>query len=70
MNGRSAWTFALLVLISAQAGCAYLPLGPWGGPAYDLDLGKIGTGEPAIVPRNDPAYLFGEPMDCRTRKQP
>ena len=49
-------------------GCSSIGLGPWGGPAYDLDVNKIGTGEPAISLRNDGEFWNGQPMDCRTRR--
>jgi hypothetical protein len=60
-----------LVLASALAlsplGCS-LPLGPWGGPAYTLDTDKIGTGEPAITPRNDGFYAGGEALSYRSHR--
>jgi hypothetical protein len=39
---------------------------PWGGPAYDIDDDKIGTGEQAFILRNDPFYWNGEPQDLRS----
>jgi hypothetical protein len=56
--------FASVVL----PGCCGLVsnLGPWGGPAYEIDHDKIGTGEQAIVPRNDELFWDGEPMDLRS----
>jgi hypothetical protein len=61
-----------LALLSAAAtlpmGCGLIDLGPWGGPAYSLDTGKIGTGQQAITPRNDASSWNGEPMDSHTHR--
>jgi hypothetical protein len=57
---------ALLMTLLAAAGCR-IPVGPWGGPGYELHTDKIGTGEQAIQPRNDSTYWHGERMDQRTR---
>ena len=58
----------LLTIVCQSAGCALINLGPWGGPAYTLDLGKIGTSDQAIAPRNDASFSSGEPMDYRARR--
>jgi hypothetical protein len=47
------------------AGCGLFDLGPSGGPAYQLDSAKVGTGQQAITPRNDSSYWNGQPMDYR-----
>jgi hypothetical protein len=57
--------FALIAL--APAGCS-IPLGPWGGPAYTLEPSQIGTGQDAIVPRNDARYADGEAMDYHSHR--
>jgi hypothetical protein len=61
-----------LALLSAAAtlptGCGLVDLGPWGGPAYSLDIDKIGTGQQAITPRNDTSNWNGESTDTRTRR--
>ena len=59
------WSTFLFVGLMLQAGCS---LGPWGGPAYTIDWGKIGSGEQAIVPRNDSSYSNGEPTNYRSRR--
>jgi len=56
-----------LVIALVSAGCSW-PLGPWGGPAYELDLSKVGTGQEAISLRNDAEYKNGEPMDYKKRR--
>ena len=58
--------FLLLALPVAGSGCS-INLGPWGGPAYTLDLDRIGTGEPAINLRNDESYQDGQPTGYRSR---
>jgi hypothetical protein len=60
----------LAPLAALPLGCSTLgfDIGPWGGPAYKLDLDTVGTGEQAIVPRNDYSYANGEPLDYRTRR--
>jgi hypothetical protein len=57
----------LAALVSTVSSCSDVPMGPWGGPAYVLEPSKIGTGEQAIVPRNDCDYANGEPSDYRSR---
>jgi hypothetical protein len=52
----------LLVIGLLPTGCN---LGPWGGPAYTLDPFQIGSGQQAIVPRNDSWFSSGEQMDYR-----
>jgi hypothetical protein len=42
----------VLALVVVAGGCS-IPLGPWGGPAYELDTTLIGTGKQAIIPRED-----------------
>jgi hypothetical protein len=56
----------LAALAGLLVGCD--DLGPWGGPAYTVDWNKIGTGEQAILPRNDASYWNGEAMDYRSRR--
>jgi hypothetical protein len=53
----------LLVLVSlvSLTGCGTWNLGPWGGPAYEMDLSKMGTGESVFSLRNDAYYLDGMP---------
>jgi hypothetical protein len=46
---------SVLVALFAASGCT-VPLGPWGGPAYELDVGKIGSGQQAIKPKEDGLY--------------
>jgi hypothetical protein len=58
----------VLAMVATPGCCIVSQLGPWGGPAYDLDYGKIGTGEQAITPTNDAFYMNGEPQDCRTNR--
>jgi hypothetical protein len=58
-----ALLLAFVATAIAGAGCS---LGPWGGPGYVFNPGAIGTGEQAIVPRNDSGYVDGMPPDCRT----
>ena len=58
--------FVLTAAVAAANGCSLIPLGPWGGPAYQLD--ESGGGEPAIKLRNDHQYWNGEPMDYRSLK--
>ncbi len=41
---------------------------PAGGMAYDIDDDKIGSGQQAIVPRNNADYWNGQAMDSRPRK--
>jgi hypothetical protein len=65
---RPAWALAILAGLLASSGCGSFQLGPWGGPAYDLQFDKVGTGQQAIVPTNDAAYWDGQPMDTRTRR--
>jgi hypothetical protein len=60
--------FLILAGLLSSSGCGGFQLGPWGGPAYDLQFDKVGTGEQAIVPANDAAYWNGQPMDTRTRR--
>lgn len=55
-------------LLALPGCCLVSQLGPWGGPAYDLDYDKIGTGEQVITPTNDPWYMNGEPQDYRTNR--
>jgi hypothetical protein len=62
------WALLILVGLLSSSGCGGFQLGPWGGPAYDLQLDKVGTGGQAIVPTNDAAYCDGQPMDSRTRR--
>jgi len=62
------WALLILVELLSSSGCGSFQLGPWGGPAYDLQIDKVGTGEQAIVPTNDAAYWDGQPMDTRTRR--
>lgn len=57
-----------LVIVTMLTGCGIIGLPPWGGSAYGVDLGKIGTGEQAVTPRNDPWHSGGMPMDMRTRR--
>ena len=57
--------FLAFASVTLPTGCQ---LGPWGGPAYDVDYGKIGTGEQAITPRNDAFYMNGEPQDYRSNR--
>ena len=58
-----------LVMASAVVlvGCrsVNLGIGSRGGPAYTVRGDKIGSGEQAIVPRNNSRYWNGEPMDFR-----
>jgi len=56
-----------LIMFTAISGCAW-NLGPWGGPAYMLDLNRVGSGEQAIQPRNDDANWHGQPVNLRTRR--
>ena len=56
---------ALGMILLMTTGCSF---GPWGGPAYTLDPGKIGTGQQAITPRNDGFYSNGYSDDYRTRR--
>ena len=66
MRRTTVWlAFGLLLLISVT-GCPSIDLGPWGGAAYTLDTGKIGSGQQAIIPRNDNQYWDGQPMDSHT----
>lgn len=53
--------FGLTVLAS---GCNTLriPIPAQGGFAYELDMSKLRTGQPAIVPRNDMTHWDGQPM--------
>ena len=57
----------LLALPVAGVGCSF-NLGPWGGPAYTLDLDRVGTGEEAINLRNDAYYQDGQPTGYRARR--
>jgi hypothetical protein len=57
----------LLIGAATLTGCSSWNLGPWGGPAYTLEMDKVGTGQPAVIPRNDAFYQDGESMDCRSR---
>lgn len=57
-----------LAAVLAPGCCLVSQLGPWGGPAYDLDYSKIGTGEQVITPSNDEFHINGEPQDCRTSR--
>jgi hypothetical protein len=63
---RTVARLAALVAITF-AGCQ-LPLGPWGGPAYEVDTTKAGSDESSISLRNDAQFWNGQPMDCRTRR--
>jgi hypothetical protein len=58
---------AAYLFIVMGAGCAAIGLGPDRGPKYDLNLGKIGTGEQAITPTNNNEFWNGMPMDARTK---
>jgi hypothetical protein len=62
------WALLILFGLLSSSGCAWIQLGPWGGPAYDLQFDKVGTGEQAIVPTNNAAYCDGQPMDTRTHR--
>lgn len=68
MSRAARWLTLGLILVIAPAGCRWLDLGPWGGPAYTLDTEKVGTGQQAITPRNDAGYADGQALDCRTRR--
>ncbi|HVJ79972.1 MAG TPA: hypothetical protein VNC50_02785 [Planctomycetia bacterium] len=68
---RDGWRAILQPLVmtavlASATGCSLIPLGPWGGPAYQLD--ESGSGGPEIKPRNDHQYWNGEPMDYRSLK--
>ena len=52
----------LLALVVVAGGCS---LPTTGGMAYDIDASKVGTGQQAVVPRNDGGYWDGRPMDNR-----
>jgi len=68
MRQATLLLFLGLAAVAMPGCCLVSQLGPWGGPAYDLDYDKIGTGEQAITPTNDPWYMNGEPQDCRTNQ--
>jgi hypothetical protein len=53
---------AAVLLIGSLSGCGVFNLGPWGGPAYEMDTDKLGTGQQTIVPRTDATYYNGEQM--------
>jgi hypothetical protein len=59
---------AFLILAGSSGGCALIDLGPWGGPAYTLDTGRLGSGEPALELRNDSEYIHGQPVDARRNR--
>jgi hypothetical protein len=47
------------------AGCD--SIGPNRGPKYDIDWGKVDTGEPALTPKNNDGYMNGMPQNARTK---
>ena len=38
-------------------------------PRYKVDEKKVGSGEQALVPSNDPGYINGMPQDLRTKNR-
>lgn len=66
MKWRVVRLFGVIIASVAAAGCA-LPLGPWGGPAYELNVGDIGAGKQAITPRNDSDYQNGDAVNARRK---
>jgi hypothetical protein len=64
--GRVAKPVIVLIGAVIAAGCT-VPLGPWGGPAYDLDTSKIGSGAAAITPRNDADYSNGDAVNAKRK---
>jgi hypothetical protein len=56
----------VIVAMIAAAGCT-VPLGPWGGPAYELNVGDIGTGKQAITPRNDADFVGGAEINMKRK---
>lgn len=65
MMPRSRPILALAIALSA--GCSW-DLPSFGGVGYQLNTDRIGTGQPAITPRNDHQFWDGEAMDNRRGK--
>ena len=58
----------MIAFVMAFAGCRCLNfgVGPRRVPAYTVDMEKVGSGEQAIIPRNNASFWNGEPMDLRS----
>jgi hypothetical protein len=56
---------AVCLFVLLAAGCA---VGRDTGQVYDVDWGKLGTGESVFSPLTDEQYVDGMPMDARTKK--
>lgn len=74
---RNLFRLAVAVNVITACGCQSLTtevartvIGqtPAGGMAYDIDDDKIGTGQQAIVPRNNADYWNGQAMESRPHK--
>jgi hypothetical protein len=64
---KNALRFIVVSVISVcTTGCT-VPLGPWGGPAYDLNVADVGTGKQAITPRNDADYVGGSEINTKRK---
>jgi hypothetical protein len=61
-------TLIRLAALAALAACG-CSLPATGGRAYDIDASKIGTGEQAVVPRNDSQFWNGQQMDTRSPRK-